>query len=313
MPCFTGAAFGSLPLSALSPCWSRCPGKRKSLPPPPATTDAPKPDGSPATPTPAAPDAGAPAARPDRLGRRPRSAGETDGAQAESRAAPGPRPVSAPRRVAPTVNVPPPAATPLPSATSASQPGPGSLPQAAGTDHHHGERRAHQERARLHRPGPAAGKPRRLLQAGQRPARPRHFHSRLQRPQRLRHPQHRRARGRISGDAAGRPLPHRPHRPACLWRRRCLSRPFVGDVRQLCHRRRDQLPPLARRRDQRRALRDRGRQLRLPEQLRHHRRQERHLRGRGIRQRCARRRLYQPQLVQYPDHQRARHLRGDAQ
>ena len=59
--------------------------------------------------------------------------------------------------------------------------------------------------------------------------------------------------------------------------------------------------------------RDRGRQLRLSEQLRHHRRQERHVRGRGIRQRRARRRLHQPQRVQYPDRQRARHLCGDAQ
>ena len=34
------------------------PGQAQESPPPPATTDAPKPDGSPSAPTPAAPDAG---------------------------------------------------------------------------------------------------------------------------------------------------------------------------------------------------------------------------------------------------------------
>ena len=183
------------------------PGQAQESPPPPATTDAPKPDGSPATPTPAAPDAGAPAARPAGSGRRSRSGGEAARRPNVLRAAPvapapGPRRVAAPRAPCP----PPSRRRPhrQPHAWIATRARLAAA--AAGTDHHHGERRAHQERARLHRAGPAAGKPRRLLQAGQRPARPRHFHPRLQRPQRLRHPQHRRARGWISGDAAGRPL-----------------------------------------------------------------------------------------------------------
>jgi hypothetical protein len=38
--------------------------------------------------------------------------------------------------------------------------------EAAGPDHHHGQRRAHQGRAGVHRRGAAAGKPRCLLQTG---------------------------------------------------------------------------------------------------------------------------------------------------
>ena len=82
VPCFSGAAFGSLPLSALSPCWSRCPGKRRSL----ATRR--RNDGrAEARRQSSHPDAcGAGCRRAcgpaTRLGRRSRSAGETDGAQA---------------------------------------------------------------------------------------------------------------------------------------------------------------------------------------------------------------------------------------
>ncbi len=112
------------------------PGQTQESSPPPATTDAPKPDGGPSAPAPAAPDAGAPLARPEGSVAVPevlvKPTTPKPAVAKRVAAAPGPRPVSAPRRVAPTVNVPPPAAAPLPSATSASQPGPGSLPQPPG-------------------------------------------------------------------------------------------------------------------------------------------------------------------------------------
>ena len=58
------------------------PGQAQEFPPPPATTDAPKPDGGPSAPAPAAPDAGPPAARLTGPGRGSGSGGEAHDFQA---------------------------------------------------------------------------------------------------------------------------------------------------------------------------------------------------------------------------------------
>ena len=134
------------------------------------------------------------------------------------------------------------------------------------TRNHH-RARPHERHPRLQHRRRAAGKPRRLDQAGQRPARHGRVHPRLQRAQRLRRPQHPGVRGRLPRDTAGRPVAHRPDRPACLWRYRRVARALLGPVRQLRHRRRHQLPHAPRRRGQRLRIRGRCRQLQLSQQL----------------------------------------------
>jgi iron complex outermembrane recepter protein len=113
-------------------------GQAQEASPPPATTDAPKPDGSPSAPTPAAPDAGPSVAQPpDRVAvpevvvkpmtskRKPRKRVAPE----RVAPAPGPRRVATPRAPVSAAIAPAPASS---AATPGLQPGPGSLPQPPG-------------------------------------------------------------------------------------------------------------------------------------------------------------------------------------